>query len=191
VNVTAIGQPGSRQPAPPPLDQVQAFVNSWDREGGVEAFDSPAELARWLREQGLIGPTDRVTARDLRETIELREAIRALLLEHNGAPPAKEARVTFARYAERSGLVAQLQRSGDVALGPARSGVAGAWARLIAAIADASITGKWPRLKACRSDLCQWAFYDHSKNRSGRWCTMQLCGAQAKMRRYRKRQAVR
>lgn len=45
----------------------------------------------------------------------------------------------------------------------------------------------WPRLKACREDTCRWAFYDHSKNRSGHWCSMEVCGARHKARQYRAR----
>ena len=45
--------------------------------------------------------------------------------------------------------------------------------------------GTWRRLKACREDTCQWAFYDRSKNRSGTWCSMAVCGNRAKARAYR------
>jgi predicted RNA-binding Zn ribbon-like protein len=34
---------------------------------------------------------------------------------------------------------------------------------------------------------CGWLFYDESKNASRRWCSMEGCGSQAKMRRYRSR----
>jgi len=34
---------------------------------------------------------------------------------------------------------------------------------------------------------CQWAFYDRSKNRSGRWCSMRTCGNRTKTRAYRTR----
>lgn len=177
-------QPGNRRPAPPPLDLIQDFVNSWDREGGIESFASPSDLAKWLRRRDLISSRDAVTGRDVRDAIELREAIRALLLEHNGAAPNARAHQTFARYASKSLLATRLDSDG-VSLTPVRGGVAGAWARLLAAIADASAAGTWARLKACRSDVCQWAFYDHSKNRSSHWCTMEICGTRAKMRRYR------
>jgi predicted RNA-binding Zn ribbon-like protein len=49
--------------------------------------------------------------------------------------------------------------------------------------------GTWGRLKACRNEACRWIFYDASKNRSGRWCDMQLCGARHKMRAYRGRKS--
>jgi predicted RNA-binding Zn ribbon-like protein len=44
-------------------------------------------------------------------------------------------------------------------------------------------------MKACREHTCEWAFYDHTKNHSGTWCTMQVCGNRTKARSYRKRRA--
>ncbi|HKC76276.1 MAG TPA: CGNR zinc finger domain-containing protein [Chloroflexota bacterium] len=43
------------------------------------------------------------------------------------------------------------------------------------------------RLKICRNETCRWAFYDYSKNRSGAWCTMAVCGSRSKARTYRQR----
>ena len=34
----------------------------------------------------------------------------------------------------------------------------------------------WPRLKACRYDICSVIFYDSSKNQSRVWCNTQICG---------------
>jgi predicted RNA-binding Zn ribbon-like protein len=66
-------------------------------------------------------------------------------------------------------------------------GVDGAIARLMAIVATARGDGSWHRLKACPRDSCEWAFYDRSKNRSGRWCTMESCGNVEKARSYRER----
>jgi predicted RNA-binding Zn ribbon-like protein len=38
------------------------------------------------------------------------------------------------------------------------------------------------RLKLCAG--CYWLFLDASRNRSRRWCTMEVCGTDEKMRRY-------
>lgn len=58
----------------------------------------------------------------------------------------------------------------------------------IAAIAvRAAANGTWRRLKACRNDGCRWAYYDHSKNQRGRWCSMMACGSRRKARAYRAR----
>ncbi|WP_221891064.1 CGNR zinc finger domain-containing protein [Microbispora sp. KK1-11] len=52
---------------------------------------------------------------------------------------------------------------------------------MAAALAD----GTWARLKVCVNDDCQWAFYDNSRSRTGRWCSMRLCGNRAKQARWR------
>jgi predicted RNA-binding Zn ribbon-like protein len=57
--------------------------------------------------------------------------------------------------------------------------------RVAAAVADSLIAGTWMRLKACEAADCHWAYYDRSPAGRGRWCSMQVCGARAKMRRYR------
>jgi predicted RNA-binding Zn ribbon-like protein len=44
------------------------------------------------------------------------------------------------------------------------------------------------RVKECAGpEGCGWLFYDLSKNASRRWCSMEGCGSQAKMRRYHAR----
>ena len=47
--------------------------------------------------------------------------------------------------------------------------------------------GDWARMKACGNPECRWAFYDGSKNRSGRWCEMASCGNRMKARAFRER----
>jgi predicted RNA-binding Zn ribbon-like protein len=48
-------------------------------------------------------------------------------------------------------------------------------------------TGEWSRLKTCARDSCRWVFFDHSRNRSGRWCSMRVCGNREKTAAYRAR----
>lgn len=43
---------------------------------------------------------------------------------------------------------------------------------------------------ACPADSCGWAFYDHARNRSRRWCSMAVCGNRTKARSYRRRHAA-
>jgi predicted RNA-binding Zn ribbon-like protein len=43
-------------------------------------------------------------------------------------------------------------------------------------------SGDLDRLKLCAG--CYWVFLDASRNRSRRWCTMEVCGTDEKMRRY-------
>ena len=50
-------------------------------------------------------------------------------------------------------------------------------------------SGDLDRLKLCAG--CYWVFLDASRNRSRRWCTMEVCGTDEKMRRYVARRAAR
>jgi predicted RNA-binding Zn ribbon-like protein len=70
---------------------------------------------------------------------------------------------------------------------PDAAGVDGAIARLMSVVAGAVAEGTWERLKACPRHDCFWAFYDHSKNRSGKWCSMESCGNVEKAKAYRQR----
>ena len=57
----------------------------------------------------------------------------------------------------------------------------------VAIVAESVAGGSWERLKACPREECEWAFFDRSKNRSGRWCRMEECGNLAKARAFRER----
>ena len=50
-------------------------------------------------------------------------------------------------------------------------------------------SGDLNRLKLCAG--CHWLFLDASRNHSRRWCTMEVCGTDEKMRRYVARRAAR
>ena len=51
-------------------------------------------------------------------------------------------------------------------------------------------SGDLGRVKQCLDEGCGWVFLDLSRNISRRWCSMQGCGARAKMRRqYRRKRA--
>ena len=50
-------------------------------------------------------------------------------------------------------------------------------------------SGNLDRLKLCAG--CYWVFLDASRNRSRRWCTMEVCGTDEKMRRYVAKRAAR
>jgi predicted RNA-binding Zn ribbon-like protein len=64
-------------------------------------------------------------------------------------------------------------------------------ATLLAIATRAMIDGCWRRLKSCPGEHCGWAFYDHSRNNSSRWCSMAVCGGRTKARAHYRRQRVR
>lgn len=60
-------------------------------------------------------------------------------------------------------------------------------ARIGIAAREASSAGLWSRLRICSSDECEWAYSDHSKNRSRQRCEYG-CGNRLETRAYRARQ---
>jgi predicted RNA-binding Zn ribbon-like protein len=180
-------QPGGREPAPGPLRIVQRFVNTVDLEHGNEEWPDAERLAGFLAEQEL-GSGLAVTDADLRRAIELREAIRALLRANNGLPPQPGAAAVIEHAARAAQLTVVMEPDGSGALLMAQApGVDGALGQVVATMFTCMADGSWRRLKACRRDVCRWAFYDHSRNRSGAWCTMAICGNRTKTRSYRRR----
>jgi predicted RNA-binding Zn ribbon-like protein len=203
-------QPGGRPPAPGALELVQAFVNTVDREWGPDLFAEPAGLGEWLARRGLLARGVLPGEADARRAVELREALRALLLAHAGAHPPAAAAVLERAAGPPSGgdaaarARAALERAaaplrvrfdpdGAPALVPAATGgVEAGLARIVAVAVGAMLDGSWERLKACPREVCGWAFYDRSPNRAATWCSMAICGSREKASTYyRRRQTQR
>jgi predicted RNA-binding Zn ribbon-like protein len=89
--------------------------------------------------------------------------------------------------AGRSRYRATFSTDGRLGIDPDGSGLGAFEARLLLAIERVQASGAWPRLKACPTDDCQWAFFDSSRNHSRTWCSMEVCGNREKTRRYRSR----
>jgi predicted RNA-binding Zn ribbon-like protein len=69
--------------APGDLAILQAFVNTLDIEQGADELATPAGLASWLHEAGLVADRDGQSGpRDLALAIDLREALRGVLRSH-------------------------------------------------------------------------------------------------------------
>ncbi|MFJ3664103.1 CGNR zinc finger domain-containing protein [Streptomyces sp. NPDC090119] len=161
-----------RSAAPGSLALVESLVNTLDIESGRDALDTEEGRA------GLgIGDDELDTAR------ALRESLRAALLAHAGHPPHATVPPLGELLAHAPLLVAVDDTDGSAALTPADTGPL--LSRVAAAVAGALVEGTWQRLKACEAPTCHWAYYDRSPAGRGRWCSMQVCGARAKMRRYR------
>ncbi len=180
-------EPGGRRPAPGPLRLIQTFVNTLDVARDQDSLGEPEELKAWLASRHLIPESVLVTNDALRNAREVREAIRELLLANNGVSCDPAAVSILTHVAADARLVPRLTGEVTVALEPLAPGVAGALGRLISVVFTSMLNGTWARLKACHNGTCQWAFYDRSKNRSGRWCAMGVCGNRIKARVYRLR----
>ena len=182
-------QPERKDPAPGPLEVVRRFANSLDVDEGTDELGDPVALGAWLVEAGLLEPeaAGGLGADDLERVVSAREALRALLAAHAGDPDDPGALTVLNAVAERATLVVRFADDGHARLEPAAGGVDAALGRLLAIAQTAMVDGTWSRLKVCRWDTCRWAFYDASKNRSGSWCSMAVCGNRAKAASYRQR----
>jgi len=171
--------------APGQLDLVRRFVNTLDLDTGTDELASSTPASAWLREQGW---RTRVSPAGLVELLEAREALRDLM-GARGVPPEADAAVALDAIARRHPLLVQVS-SPDPLQPTSKAGVGAFLERILSLVAAARIDGSWERMKACANDECRWLFYDHSRNRSRTWCTMDICGAEAKMRAYRRRRSA-
>lgn len=181
-------EPGERDPAPSPaLHLVQDFVNTNDIEGERDALGSPPALHAWLSSRGLMDAGATVSADGHRRALAIREGLRALGRANNDEPLDAGAVAALNRAAAAAPLVANLGLA-DWRLRPAGTQLDAFLAEVLGSVVAAMADGSWSRMKSCRNDACRWLFYDHSRNRSGTWCTMAICGSRMKARAYRARQ---
>jgi predicted RNA-binding Zn ribbon-like protein len=185
-------QPGGRPPAPGQLAIVQAFINSFfdlETERGADLFSTPERLAGWLAARGLLPAGTTLRARDRTRAVTVREGLRGLAAGNNDASEL----IPAASLADLNGAAAGARvevrlDAGGPRFAPTGSGLDQALGVLLAITATAMLDGSWQRLKACPGHDCGWAFYDHSRNQTGRWCSMSVCGGRAKARaHYRRR----
>jgi predicted RNA-binding Zn ribbon-like protein len=168
-------------------DLVLDYINTLDLRPYSEALATPAQLGAWLAEHGLLDDGARVTSRDLKEAVEVREALRDLLAAQNGLDADVDAATAAIDGASCRAEYMLRFAHGSPRLDATAPGVRGALGRLLAQVAEAMSDGTWARMKACRAEDCRWAFYDTAKNRSRAWCSMDSCGNRAKVQAYRER----
>jgi predicted RNA-binding Zn ribbon-like protein len=176
--------------APGSLVVVQELVNTLDIEEGTDSIDSPAGLRAWLAERSLAPRDVRPTDDDVARVAEFREALRGLLHANNGGSLERHDLRRLNR-AGRGGLRVRFGGDGGAALeSQSEEPIAAAIGRIVAIVFAAIADGTFRRLKACPARDCGWAFYDRSKNQSGRWCSMAICGSREKMRAHRARRVT-
>ncbi len=202
---TPQAQPGGRAPAPGPLALVQAYLNThYDLEvdHGAEVWRSPAAYARWLTDHGLVADAAVVSAAEHHRALRVRSSLRDLASGPGAARelasgPRAARELASGRRAAHDALMALTDagRGAPVEVrftpaGPAfaTDGTAASAVGLILALtAQAMRDGSWERLKICPGRDCGWAFFDHSRNGSGRWCSMAICGGREKAKAHYRR----
>jgi predicted RNA-binding Zn ribbon-like protein len=175
----------------PAIDLVNTLRERWQRR--VETLVTPDDLGLWLVRAQLLSAPPPVSRATLEEARDLREAIDA------GVQATLEGRApTRAAIAQIDGWLTHAWATPRLALGddgrprlgerapddPARSALAAVAldaARMLGTPAQAA------RIRVCASETCSARFYDRSPAARRRWCSMSLCGNEAKARRHRAR----
>lgn len=187
----APGRPGW---AEQPLWLVQRFVNTveYGEDHSHEELESPADLREFLVAHAGLDRATKVGPADLRRAIEVREAIRELLRANVPDAPCATgvAAAKLNEEIERARVRARIDDGGHPSFAVESKGVTAAIGRILAALLSAMERDSFHRLKACLRHSCRWVFYDRSKNRSGTWCSMKVCGNREKVRAYRERQST-
>lgn len=173
------------KPAPERLRIIQAFMNT--ATSGREDFAGPDCLREWLSDHGLLEGDSALSAADLRQAISVRDALRQLASARQDGRSDSDAVETLNRAARSAQMSVSFGTDGRACVESLAPAVDGALGKIIAIVVDAMTDGTWDRLKICRDSGCSWAFYDRSKNHSGAWCDIAICGNVAKARTYRAR----
>jgi predicted RNA-binding Zn ribbon-like protein len=175
----------------PGIDLVNTLRERWCRR--VETLVTPAELGLWLARADILPAPPRVARAVLDEARDLREAINLgvqAAVDREPAPRAAIEEIDSWLAHAPTPLRLALGADGRPALGerspddPARSALAGIAldaARMLGTPAQTA------RIRICASETCSARFYDRSPAARRRWCSMSLCGNEAKARRHRAR----
>ena len=176
-------------PAPADLEQVRRFLSLHEHVAG-EPESLPPErstLDRWFHDQGAVGRNDRIAGGDLAWAADVREALVSKARENMGEPRDDAAIGLLNEAAKETGLRPCFGSGDDSRLHTAIGGVRGAVGLMLGAAFLAELEGTWKRFRLCADPDCLTVFYDHSKNRSGKWCSMRSCGNRSKVRAFRER----
>ncbi len=165
---------------PPAAQLLIDFVNTVEWQTDDETWESPRALTDWLHARTGTTATATATAEDLALAQCIREGLREVLLTHAGHEPLPGAIPRLNAALAEIPMHFRFGDGGDTRLS---SGSASFLDPVLVALDAARADGSWARVKACSRDSCRWAYWDASRNRSGRWCTMAGCGNYIKMRR--------
>jgi len=164
---------------PPGLEFVEKFLNTVEFSEGREDFPAAAAIERWAGDRGV---DVSLTEEDAGRIRSFREALRGLLETNAGHGEPGQAWAGLAPYAAGIPFRFSTEPAGFVAQGNGSDRLIGT---VLAALYESIQRGTFSRLKVCPESTCRWAFYDRSKNSSGRWCSMAACGNRNKARRRR------
>jgi len=178
--------------APGDLELVRSFLSLHDHEERSPDSLPPSleSLRWWLGSKALIEEGDQIKDQDLAWALRVRDALTAKVQENMGEPRNVTATEFLNRAAEETGLRVCFGCGDDTPIHVDAIGVRGAIGRILGTAFLAELDGRWERFQICHDPGCASVFFDRSKNKSGKWCSMSSCGNRAKVRAFRERQAA-
>lgn len=148
------------------------------RTDALDLLATPDDVARWMKEAGLIDIPAPVTADEFAQVIRLREAIYRLAcaamdcVGYNALD-----RSLLNRAAANTPARLHLTADGSVT----RAGGVGA---VLATVSRSTIellgSGSPHAIKECAAEECTRLYVDRSRHSSRRWCDMRQCGNRVK-----------
>jgi predicted RNA-binding Zn ribbon-like protein len=169
-------------------DLALDFLNTVaDRFGHPrERFVTGADVDRWARRAGLLGPRDslRLGARGLAHVRQARDTLYALMqpVALGQAPSA----ATLGRF---NVILARCARERHLSWQNGR--LEWRWKGIVGPVFEHAgellTAGPSNRLRQCADAVCGWMFLDRSPAGQRRWCSMDDCGNRAKARRHYQR----
>ncbi|MFE0515244.1 CGNR zinc finger domain-containing protein [Streptomyces sp. NPDC058964] len=136
-----------------------------------------AALEQWAESTGAGRlPDIALSGRDLPRLRAVRDRLHAGLCRHepSGPEPSGSIRLT-------------MSADGRIEAHPEGRGVRWITSALLAEMYEAQRKDVWRRLKICRYEKCAVAFYDRSRNNSGVWHDVRICGNTVNLRASRAR----
>jgi predicted RNA-binding Zn ribbon-like protein len=187
-----VHEDGGTPPAPDDLELVRSFLSLHDHERGNPDGMPPSleSLRWWLGAKELVGPDEPVKDQDLAWALRVRDALTTKVRENMGEGMDADAAALLNRAGEETGLRVCFGCSDGDAIHVNATGVRGAIGRILGSAFLAELDGRWERFRVCHDPGCSSVFFDRSKNKSGKWCSMSSCGNRAKVRAFRERQAA-
>ncbi len=172
-----------KPPAPGTLILLEGFLNTWSGELDFDDFKTPHSTEEWLRETGLWMGKEKITEEQTRKIVRFRSELRSWILNRQHLQPLNElvSKISFNAEFSSDGVI-RFHTTGD-----AYHMVVGA---LIEIISESQRNGTWDRFKCCALATCGWAFYDSTRSRTKRWCSMKTCGSRHKSRKHYKRRQL-
>jgi hypothetical protein len=179
-------------PAPGDLELVRAFLSLHDHEErNPDGLPPSLESLRWwLGSKALVEDGETIKDQDLAWALRVRDALTAKVEENMGEPRNETATEFLNRAAEETGLRVCFGCDDEQPIHVEATGVRGAIGRILGTAFLAELDGRWERFRICHDPGCSAVFFDRSKNKSGKWCSMSSCGNRAKVRAFRERQAA-